>query len=195
MSASCTPRLSQLIHASTPDPVEAEKAALREQIMAVLAGLVAEAKRVLDDWEDMWEEKTIWLRCWEEKTVALMPLVKRGKTLGVSMWVDAADAPVLAKADDIYKWWTMEEAKARAKAEQDIQMGEETAEGVGDEGAGVKMSHVEVPQLAHKHSQQTIAESEDEAGLRVTIPPRSVLHKVPCARCSVKHVVCFGLEG
>ncbi|KIO03279.1 hypothetical protein M404DRAFT_27249 [Pisolithus tinctorius Marx 270] len=179
MSANCAPRLSQLIHALTPDPTEAEKAALREQIVAVSAGLIAEAKCVPDDREDMWEEKMIWLRRWEEKMM-----------LGVSMWVDAADAPVLAEADDVYKWWTVEEAEARAKAEQDVQMGEETAEGVGDEGTGVKMSHVEVPQPAHKHLRQTIAESENEAGPRVTIPPGSVLHKVPCARCSVKNMGC-----
>ncbi|KIO05523.1 hypothetical protein M404DRAFT_25232 [Pisolithus tinctorius Marx 270] len=97
---------------------------------------------------------------------------------------------VLAEADNVYKQWTTEEAEACAKAEQDIHMGEETAEGVGDEGTGVKMSHVEVPQLACKHLQQTIAESEDEAGPRVTIPPGSVLHKVPCARCSVKNAGC-----
>ncbi|KIN96145.1 hypothetical protein M404DRAFT_33548 [Pisolithus tinctorius Marx 270] len=159
--------------------MEAEKAALREQIAAASAGLVTEAKCVPDDREDMQEEKTIWLRHWEENM-----------TLGVSVRVDAADAPALAKADDVYEWWTAEEAKACAKAEQDIQMGEETAEGVGDEGAGVKMSHVEVPQPARKHSRQTIAESEDKAGPRVTIPPGSVLHKVPCARCSVKNMGC-----
>ncbi|KIN93862.1 hypothetical protein M404DRAFT_35638 [Pisolithus tinctorius Marx 270] len=158
MSANCAPRLSQLVRASTPDPAEAEKVALREQIAAASAGLVAEAKCVPDDREDM---------RWEEKTVVLMPLVERGKTLGISMWVDAADAPTLAEADDVYERWTMEEAEVHAKAKQDVHMGEETAVGVGNEGTGVKMSHVEVPQPAHK----TIAESEDEAGLRVTIPP------------------------
>ncbi|KIO07396.1 hypothetical protein M404DRAFT_23897 [Pisolithus tinctorius Marx 270] len=110
-----------------------------------------------------------------------MPLVERGKTLGVSVWVDAADAPTLAEANDVYEQWTAEEAEAHAKAEQDVHMGEETAVRVGDEGAGVKMSHVEVPQLARKCLRQTIAESKDEAGPRVTIPPRSVLHKAPKA--------------
>ncbi|KIO01205.1 hypothetical protein M404DRAFT_28930 [Pisolithus tinctorius Marx 270] len=195
MSANRAPHLSQLVRAPTPDPAEAEKASLREQLAAASAGLVAEAKCVPDDREDMWEEKTTWLRRWEEKMAVLMPLVERGKALGVSMRVDAEDAPALAEADDWYERWTTEEAEARAKAEQDIQMGEETAAEVGNEGAGLKMSHVEVPQLARKHLRQTIAESEDEAGPRVTILPGSVLHKVPCARCLVKNAVCFGLEG
>ncbi|KIN95159.1 hypothetical protein M404DRAFT_34422 [Pisolithus tinctorius Marx 270] len=172
------------------DTVEAEKASLREQLAAASAGLMAEAKCAPDDREDMREEKTTWLRRWEEKTAVLMPLVKRGKALGVSMRVDAEDAPALAEADDWYEQWTAEEAEARVKAEQDVQMGEETAAEVGNEGTGLKMSHVEVPQPARKRLQQTIAESKDEAGLRVTIPPGSVLHKVPCARCSVKNAGC-----
>ncbi|KIN93399.1 hypothetical protein M404DRAFT_36140 [Pisolithus tinctorius Marx 270] len=190
MSANRAPHLSQLIRTPTPDPAEAEKASLREQLAAVSAGLVAEAKCAPDDREDMREEKTTWLRRWKEKTAVLMPLVERGKALRVSVWVDAEDAPALAEADDWYERWTVEEAEARAKAEQDVQMGEETAAEVGNEGAGLKMSHVEVPQPAHKRSRQTIAESEDEAGPRVTIPPGSVLHKVPCARCSVKNAGC-----
>ncbi|KIO09540.1 hypothetical protein M404DRAFT_22042 [Pisolithus tinctorius Marx 270] len=187
MSANHAPRLSQLVRVPTLDPAEAEKASLREQLAAASAGLVAEAKCAPDDWEDMQEEKTMWLRRWEEKMAVLMPLVKQGKALGVSVWVDAEDAPVLAEADDWYEWWTAEEAKARAKAEQDIQMGEETTVEVGNKGAGLKMSHVEVPQPACKRSRQTIAESEDKAGPRVMILPGSVLHKVPCARCLVKN--------
>ncbi|KIO03225.1 hypothetical protein M404DRAFT_27215 [Pisolithus tinctorius Marx 270] len=171
MSANRAPRLSQLVRMPTPDPVEAEKASLREQLAAVSAGLVAEVKCAPDDREDMWEEKMTWLRHWEEKTAVLMPLVERGKALRVSVRVDAEDAPALAEADDWYKRWTVEEAEARAKAEQDVQMGEETAVEVGNEGAGVKMSHVEVPQLARKRSRQTVVESEDEAGRRVVIPP------------------------
>ncbi|KIO00008.1 hypothetical protein M404DRAFT_29840 [Pisolithus tinctorius Marx 270] len=190
MSANRAPHLSQLVHAPTPDPAEAEKASLREQLAAASAGLVAEAKCMPDDWEDMREEKTTWLRRWEEKTAVLMPLVERGKALGVSIWVDTEDAPALAEADDWYERWTAEEAEARMKAEQDVQMGEETAAEVGNEGAGLQMSHVEVPQPARKRLRQTIAESENEAGPRVMIPPRSVLHKVPCVRCSVKNVGC-----
>ncbi|KIN95452.1 hypothetical protein M404DRAFT_34142 [Pisolithus tinctorius Marx 270] len=162
MSANHAPRLSQLVCMPTPDPVEAEKASLREQLAAASAGLVAEAKCAPDDREDMQEEKTMWLRHWEEKTVG-------GST--------DASGQVREGSRGVHRW-TAEEAEARVKAEQDIQMGEETAVEVGNEGAGLKMSHVEVPQLARKRSRQTIAESEDEAGPRVTIPPGSVLHKV-----------------
>ncbi|KIN92991.1 hypothetical protein M404DRAFT_36500 [Pisolithus tinctorius Marx 270] len=56
------------------------------------------------------------------------------------MQVDAEDAPTLAKANDLYERWTAEEAEAHAKAEQDVQMGEEAAVELGDNGA-VKMSH------------------------------------------------------
>ncbi|KIO05524.1 hypothetical protein M404DRAFT_25233 [Pisolithus tinctorius Marx 270] len=102
MSANRTPRLSQLVNASTPDPAEAEKAVLREQIAAALAGLVTEAKCVPDDQEDMQEEKMIWLRRWEEKMAALMPLVEQGKMLGVSVWVDTADAPIVSQSVDCW---------------------------------------------------------------------------------------------
>ncbi|KIN98408.1 hypothetical protein M404DRAFT_31414 [Pisolithus tinctorius Marx 270] len=70
MSANHAPQLSQLIHVPTLDPAEAERVSLREQLVAASAGLVAEAKCVPDDQEDMWEEKTMWLRRWEEKTPA-----------------------------------------------------------------------------------------------------------------------------
>ncbi|KIN96811.1 hypothetical protein M404DRAFT_32950 [Pisolithus tinctorius Marx 270] len=43
--------------------MEAEKASLREQ-------LVAEVKCVPNNWEDMQEEKTTWIRCWEQKMPA-----------------------------------------------------------------------------------------------------------------------------
>ncbi|KAI5994250.1 hypothetical protein F5J12DRAFT_785814 [Pisolithus orientalis] len=149
-------------------PVEAERASLREQIAVALAGLVAEAKYVPDDQEDMQEEKITWLRHWEEKTVVLMPLVEQGKVLGVSIWVNTEDASMLAEADDLYEQWTMEEAKAHVRAKQDIQMGEETAVELSDEGGVVKMSHVEVPQPAHK----TVAESNKDERPKVSIPPR-----------------------
>ncbi|KIO05033.1 hypothetical protein M404DRAFT_25647 [Pisolithus tinctorius Marx 270] len=119
--------------------MEVEKATLWEQIAVALASLVAEARCMPDDWEDMREEMMMWLRCWEEKTV------------------DTADTPVLAEANDLYEWWTTEEVELHAKAEQDIQMGEETMVELGDDSA-VKMSHVEVPQPAHK----AIAESDKE---------------------------------
>ncbi|KIO09546.1 hypothetical protein M404DRAFT_22047 [Pisolithus tinctorius Marx 270] len=164
MSANHAPRLSQPIHASTPDPAEAEKASLREQLVAASAGLVAEAKCVPDDWEDMQEEKTIWLRCWEEKMVVLMPLVEQGKMLGVSMQVDAEDAPALAEANDLYEQWTMEEAEACTKAEQDVQMGEEAVVELGDDGTTVTESDDEEQPKAVKASpsKQTNGDDDDD---------------------------------
>ncbi|KAI5990058.1 hypothetical protein F5J12DRAFT_786585 [Pisolithus orientalis] len=195
MSANHAPHLLQLVLALTPDPVEAERASLREQLAAASAGLVAEAKCVPNDWEDMWEEKVTWLRCWEEKTAILMPLVKQGKVLGVSVWVSAEDAPVLAEADDLYEQWTAEEAEAHAKVEQDIQMGEETVVELSDDGA-VKMSHVEVPQPAHR-SQKTIAESNKEpTWLKICIPATGMItHKEPCMQCALKRIYCTGMLG
>ncbi|KAI5998423.1 hypothetical protein F5J12DRAFT_895616 [Pisolithus orientalis] len=173
----CPPTLPA--HTCTnPDPAEAEKASLKEQNMVALAGLMEEAKYVPNDWEDMQEEKTTWLRHCEEKTAVLMPLVEQGKVLGVSMQVNAEDAPVLAEADDLYKQWTAEEAKACAKAKQDVQMGEEAAVELGDDSA-VKMSHVEVLQPTCKKSQQAIAESDNDERSKASIPPGSVLHAVP----------------
>ncbi|KAI6004350.1 hypothetical protein F5J12DRAFT_783346 [Pisolithus orientalis] len=119
---------------------------------------MAEAKCVPDNWEDM---------CWEEKMVVLMPLVEQGKALRVSVWVDTEDAPVLAEADDLHEWWAMEEADACVKAEQDVQMGEETVVELSDDSV-VKMSHMEVLQLACK----VITESNDDERPKVSIPPR-----------------------
>ncbi|KAI5997660.1 hypothetical protein F5J12DRAFT_895806 [Pisolithus orientalis] len=179
MSANHAPHLSQLVHAPTPDPVEAERASLREQLVAASAGLMAEAKCAPDDWEDMQEEKATWLSHWEEKTVVLMPLV------------NAEDAPMLAEANDLYEWWATEEAKAHVKAEQDIQMGEETVVELGEDGA-VKMSHVEVLQPAHKWSWQTIAESDEEPTWpKICIPATgTITHKEPCMQCALKRISC-----
>ncbi|KAI6156650.1 hypothetical protein BKA82DRAFT_4009232 [Pisolithus tinctorius] len=167
MSASHAPRLSQLIHAATPDPTEVEKATLQEQIAVVFTSLVAEARCFPEDHEGMEEEKMMWLRCWEEKTMstgadrfllqaALMLLVKCGRELGVMVRVDAADVPILAKVDDIYEWWTAEEAEVHARAEQDVQMGDENAQETRGPGASIavpaateKMSHVEV--VSHRN--------------------------------------------
>ncbi|KAI6002353.1 hypothetical protein F5J12DRAFT_894095 [Pisolithus orientalis] len=132
MSANHAPQLSQLVHMPTLDPMEAERASLREQLAAASAGLVAEARCVPDDWEDMWEEKMTQLRCWEEKMAVLMPLVKQGKALRVSVWVDAEDAPALMEANDLYEKWSVEEAEECVRARQDVQMEEAMVE-VGHE--------------------------------------------------------------
>ncbi|KIO12016.1 hypothetical protein M404DRAFT_19837 [Pisolithus tinctorius Marx 270] len=187
MSASRAPHLSQLVHAATPDPVEVEKADLRQQIAAASAILVAEARCFPKDHEGMQEEKTMWLRRWEEKMAMLMPLVERGKELGVMVRVDAAEAPILAKVDNVYEWWTAEEAKVRARTKQDVLMGDENAQETGGPGASVavpvvteKMLHVEV---VSRPVRKTVAESEDEDEPEIVIPPSSILHKVLCTWC------------
>ncbi|KIO08741.1 hypothetical protein M404DRAFT_22583 [Pisolithus tinctorius Marx 270] len=199
MSANCAPRLSQLVCAATPDPVEVEKANLQQQIAAASAILVAEARCFPEDHEGMEEEKTMWLRCWEEKTAMLMPLVEHGKELGVTVRVDAAEVPILAEADDVYERWMAEEAEVCARAEQDVQMGDENAQETGGPGASIavpaateKMSHVEVVSCpVRKQSWQTITESKDEDEPKIVIPPGSILHKVLCAWCTVKKTACI----
>ncbi|KIN93727.1 hypothetical protein M404DRAFT_35811 [Pisolithus tinctorius Marx 270] len=165
MSANRAPRLSQL------------------QIAAALAILVAEARCFPEDREGMEEEKTMWLQRWEEKIATLMLLVECRKELGVTVRVDAAEAPILAEADNVYK------------AEQDVQMGDENAQETGGLGASVavpaateKMSHVEV--VSCPVWKQTVAESEDEDEPKIVIPPSSILHKLPCAWCTVKKTAC-----
>ncbi|KIN98429.1 hypothetical protein M404DRAFT_31274 [Pisolithus tinctorius Marx 270] len=181
MSANRAPRLSQL------------------KIAAASAILVAEARCFPEDREGMQEEKTMWLRCWEEKMATLMPLVEHGKELSVMVRVDAAEAPILAEADDVYKQWMAEEAEVRARAEQDVLMGDENAQETGGPGASIavpaateKMSHVEV--VSHpvqKRSRQTVAESEDEDEPKIVVPPSSILHKVLCTQCTVKKTACI----
>ncbi|KAI6033073.1 hypothetical protein F5J12DRAFT_887993 [Pisolithus orientalis] len=124
MSANHLPHLSQLVHPVTLDLAEVEKATIKEQLMVVLEALVAEAS-VPDDKRELRGEKLMWLQWWEEKMEALVPIIELGKELSIVMRADAVDAPVLTKADDMYKQWTTEEANAPMKAEQDIQMGEE----------------------------------------------------------------------
>ncbi|KAI6144411.1 hypothetical protein BKA82DRAFT_35645, partial [Pisolithus tinctorius] len=130
MSASHAPHLSQLVCTATPDPIEVEKAAL----------LVAEARCFPEDHEGMEEEKT----------VVLMPLVEHRKELGVMVRVDTLDVPILAEVDNVYEQWTVEEAEVHVRAKQDVQMGEENMQEIGDKGTAIKMSHVEVPQLVCK---------------------------------------------
>ncbi|KAI5988845.1 hypothetical protein F5J12DRAFT_898091 [Pisolithus orientalis] len=146
---------------------------------------MAEARCFPEDRKGMQEEKTMWLRRWEEKTAMLMPLVEHRKELGIMVRVDAAEAPILAEADDVYEWWTVEEAKVHARAKQDVQMGDENVQETGGPGASIavpaateKMSHIEV--VSHpvwKRSWQTVAESEDKDKPKIIVPPGSILHK------------------
>ncbi|KIO11754.1 hypothetical protein M404DRAFT_20380 [Pisolithus tinctorius Marx 270] len=181
MSANCAPHLSQLICMATPDPIEAEKTALKAKFIVASAALVAEARCLPDDKEELWEEKVMWMCQWEERTGEVYPIIECGQELGINTKIDAADGPTIAEANEAYERWVAEEI-AHRKADEDVQMGEEA---VSEQGASVtvlvvtaKMSHVEVvAQPVRKRSQQTIAESKDKGEPKINIPPGSILHK------------------
>ncbi|KIO07150.1 hypothetical protein M404DRAFT_24233 [Pisolithus tinctorius Marx 270] len=92
MSANCAPRLSQLVHTATPDPIEVEKTALKAKFIIASMALVAEARCLLDDKVELWEEKG-----------EVYPIVKRGQELGIDTKIDAVDGPTIAEADEAYK--------------------------------------------------------------------------------------------
>ncbi|KIO04275.1 hypothetical protein M404DRAFT_26465 [Pisolithus tinctorius Marx 270] len=205
MSANRAPHLSQLVRAVTPNPVEAEKATLKARFATASAALVAEAKCLLDDKPELWEEKVMWMCRWEEKTGEVYPIVKRGWELDIDVKIDAADGPVIAEANKAYERWSVEEVAAAAHVggDEDVQMEEEVAQEAG-EGLGTgatvpavteRMSHVEVLQPACKQSRQMITESDNDGKHKVTVPPGQVLHAVPCAHCSVKGTPCFRPSG
>ncbi|KIN97493.1 hypothetical protein M404DRAFT_32226 [Pisolithus tinctorius Marx 270] len=177
MSASRAPRLSQLVCTATPDPIEAEKTALKAKFIAVSTALVAEAKCMPDDREDLWEEKVMWLRRWEKRSGEVFPLVERGRELDVDTKIDTADGPAVAEVDEAYERWVSEEI-ARLKVDEDVRMEEEALQGAEGQGASaaepvvsIRMTHVEVPQPACKHSQQAVAEGDDDNKPKITIPP------------------------
>ncbi|KAI6139056.1 hypothetical protein BKA82DRAFT_26491 [Pisolithus tinctorius] len=174
MSASHAPRLSQLVCAATLDLIEAEKTALKVKFIAMSVALVAEAKCMPDNREDLWEEKG-----------EVLLLVEHGRELDIDTKIDAIDRPVVVEVDEAYEQCVAEEI-VQLKVDEDVQM-EETSQGIEGQGASAalpvameRMSHVEVPQPVHKRSQQAIAEGEDDGKPKVTIPPGSVLHVVPC---------------
>ncbi|KIO03567.1 hypothetical protein M404DRAFT_26875 [Pisolithus tinctorius Marx 270] len=184
MSANHAPRLSQLVCTATPDLIEVEKTALKAKFIVASVALVAEAKCLLDDKEELWEEKVMWMCRWEQRTGEVFPLIECRQELGIDTKIDAVDGPAVAEADKAYEKW-MEEAVAQAIVEQ----------GASAEvsAATEKMSHVEVVScLVQKRSWQMVVESKDEDKPKIIIPPGSVLHKIPCARCTVKKVACTG---
>ncbi|KIN99724.1 hypothetical protein M404DRAFT_30171 [Pisolithus tinctorius Marx 270] len=113
-----------------------------------------------------------------------------------------ADGPTIAEADGAYEQWVAKEI-VWSKINKDVQMGEATLQDVGEqrevvEGlmATAKMSHIEVStHLVWKHSHQTVAESNDDNWPKVTVPPGSILHEVPCVQCTVKGAQCIGPVG
>ncbi|KIO04378.1 hypothetical protein M404DRAFT_26239 [Pisolithus tinctorius Marx 270] len=185
MSTNCAPHLSQLVHVATPNPIEAEKASLREKFVATSTALVAEAKCLLGDKEELWEEKVMWMRRWEQRTGEVFPLIEHRRALGINTKIDMADGPTVAEADEAYERWVSEEI-TQGRADEDVRMEEEASQVVKEQGASLvapmvmeKMLHIEVvSRLVRKQSQQTIAESEDEDKPKIVIPPSSILHKV-----------------
>ncbi|KAI5997626.1 hypothetical protein F5J12DRAFT_956630 [Pisolithus orientalis] len=194
MSANHLPRLSQLIHMATPDLVEVEKAMLREQFVTASTALVTEARCLLDDKEELWEEKVLWMHWWEKRTGEGFPIIEHGQALGVNMRINAVDGPIMEKANEAYKRWATEEVAmaVHGGVDKDVQMGEEAMQEVGKQGvstevpaATVKMSHVEVSQPVQKWSWQMVMESKDEAETpKVMVLLGSILHKEPCMRCT-----------
>ncbi|KIN96996.1 hypothetical protein M404DRAFT_32730 [Pisolithus tinctorius Marx 270] len=188
MSANRAPCLSQLVHTATPNPIEAEKTALKVKFIVASVALVAEARCLPDDKEELWEEKG-----------EVYPIIERGQELGIDTKIDAADGPAIAEADEAYERWVAKEIACR-KADEDMRMGEEAVQAVGEQGVSVvvpvvteKMLHVKVVAwLVRKRSQQTIAESEDKGKPKINVPPGSILHKVPCMHCLVRNAACMG---
>ncbi|KIO08933.1 hypothetical protein M404DRAFT_22750 [Pisolithus tinctorius Marx 270] len=202
MSANHAPHLSQLIRVATPNLSETEKASLREKFIAASTALVTEAKCLLDDKEELWEEKVMWMCRWEQRTGEVFPLVERRRALGIDTKIDAADGPVVAEADKAYERWVSKEI-VRGRVDKDVRMEEEASQVVKEQGASLmvpmvteKMSHVEVVSWpVRKRSWQTIAESEDEDEPKIVVLPSAILHKVPCTCCMVKNTTCIGPVG
>ncbi|KAI5987139.1 hypothetical protein F5J12DRAFT_787127 [Pisolithus orientalis] len=170
MSANHLPRLSQLIHMATPDLVEVEKAMLREQFVTASTALVTEARCLLDDKEELWEEKVLWMHWWEKRTGEGYPIVEHGQALGVNMRINAVDGPIMAEADEAYKRWATEEVAmaVHGGVDKDVQMGGEAMQEVGP---------------VQKWSWQMVMESKDEAETpKVMVLLGSIHHKEPCMR-------------
>ncbi|KAI6012802.1 hypothetical protein F5J12DRAFT_781660 [Pisolithus orientalis] len=176
MSANCAPCLSQLICAATPNPIEAEKAALKVKFVAASMALVTKAKSLIIFQGEVF------------------PLVECSRELDIDMKIDVADGPVVAEADEAYEWWVAEEVMW-LRVDKDVWMKEETSQGIEGQGVSAavpvameRMMHVEVPQLAHK----AVAGGDDDDRPKISIPPGSVLHVVPCAQCTIKGMPCIG---
>ncbi|KIO08763.1 hypothetical protein M404DRAFT_22625 [Pisolithus tinctorius Marx 270] len=187
MSANCAPRLSQLVCAATPNLIEVEKTALKAKFVVASVALVAEARCIPDDKEELWEEKG-----------EVYPIIECRQELGIDTKIDTADGPAIAEANEAYERWVAEEI-AHGKANKDVRMGEETVQAVGEQGASVavpavteKMLHVEVVAWLVR---KTVAESKDEDEPKIVVLPGSILHKVPCVRCLVRNAACTGPAG
>ncbi|KIN96365.1 hypothetical protein M404DRAFT_33344 [Pisolithus tinctorius Marx 270] len=144
--------------------------------------LVAEVKCMPDNREELWEEKVMWMCRWEQR-------------MG-----EVCCRPAVAEADKAYEKWVAVEI-AHGRTNKDMQMEEVVMQAAIEQGASAevlaateKMLHVKVVScLVRKQSWQTVVESEDEDEPKITIPPGSILHKVPCTHCTVKNTACIGL--
>ncbi|KAI6008818.1 hypothetical protein F5J12DRAFT_891977 [Pisolithus orientalis] len=77
---------------------------------AASMALVAEAKCMLDDRDDIWEEK---------KTGEVVPIVECSRELNVDTKIDMADRPAIVDADGAYEQWVAEEV-AQNKIDEDM---------------------------------------------------------------------------
>ncbi|KIO04346.1 hypothetical protein M404DRAFT_26193, partial [Pisolithus tinctorius Marx 270] len=109
------------------------------------------------------------------------PIVERGQELGIDTKIDAVDGPAIAEADEAYERWVAKEI-ACGKADEDVRMGKETAQAVGEQDVSVmvlvateKMLHVEVVAWLVR---KMVAESEDKDELKIIVLPSSILHKL-----------------
>ncbi|KIO05651.1 hypothetical protein M404DRAFT_25359 [Pisolithus tinctorius Marx 270] len=186
MSANHLSWLSQLICATYPDPIKVEKVSLRELFLAASAALVAEAKCMPDDREDLWDKKVMWLWQWEEKTGVIFPIVECSKVLGMDMKIDATNGPAVVEADEAYERWVVEEIAVAAwgRVNEDMWMGEEAAQDISEQCASAEILAVSAKMLHVKVSHpvwKMVMESEDNVEKpKVSIPPGLILHKEPC---------------
>ncbi|KAI6140653.1 hypothetical protein BKA82DRAFT_33212 [Pisolithus tinctorius] len=171
MSANHAPCLSQLIHAATPDPVEAEKAALKTkfEFAAASTALVAEAKCMPDNRDDLWEEK---------KMGEVVPIVKCSRELDIDTKIDMADGLAIAEADGAYKQWVAKEIMQN-KIDKDMRMGEAALQDIREQQevaersmATAKMSHIEAGPLKK-------AVAKDEEDIEIVKTCRHSKGKVP----------------
>ncbi|KIN99130.1 hypothetical protein M404DRAFT_30776 [Pisolithus tinctorius Marx 270] len=131
----------------------------------------------------------------------LIEAEKTALKANVDTKVDAVDGPAITEANEAYERWAAKEIVCR-KADEDVWMGEEALQGIEGQGTSaaelvvtVRMTHMEVPQPAHKRSWQAVAEGDDDDKPKITIPPGSVLHPVPCMQCTIKGIPCTRPSG
>ncbi|KAI5992589.1 hypothetical protein F5J12DRAFT_786119 [Pisolithus orientalis] len=122
MSANHAPQLSQLVCMATPNLIKAEKVTLRARFVTASMALVAEAKCLPNNREELWEEKVMWIHQWEERTVEVYSIIECGQELDIDVKIDAADGPTIAEADEADQRWSAEEVAAAVHGGSDEDM-------------------------------------------------------------------------